>query len=73
MMAGRVSAVVLVLFVTLSLATARTTAEDAKPLLEIPSPHYDAGTHWEGETVSHTFLLKNNGSAELRILRLRPG
>ena len=45
----------------------------AKPVLEIPSPRHDAGTHWEGEVVSHTFQVKNTGSEELRILSVKPG
>jgi hypothetical protein len=45
----------------------------AKPILEIPSPRQDAGTHWEGEVVSHTFQVKNSGSEELRILNVKPG
>ena len=45
----------------------------AKPVLEIPSPRYDAGTHWEGEVVSHTYQVKNTGSEELRILNVKPG
>jgi len=45
----------------------------AKPILEIASPRHDAGTHWEGEVVSHTFKVKNTGSEELRILSVKPG
>ena len=45
----------------------------AKPTLDIPSPRYDAGTHWEGEVVSHTYQVKNTGSEELRILSVKPG
>jgi len=45
----------------------------AKPILDIPSPRYDAGTHWEGEVVSHTYQVKNTGSEELRILSVKPG
>ena len=44
-----------------------------KPILEIASPRHDAGTHWEGEVVSHTFKVKNSGSEELRILSVKPG
>jgi len=45
----------------------------AKPTLDIPSPRHDAGTHWEGEVVSHTYQVKNTGSEELRILSVKPG
>jgi hypothetical protein len=44
-----------------------------KPILEIPSPRHDAGTHWEGEVVSHTYQVKNTGSELLRILSVKPG
>ena len=44
-----------------------------KPVLEIPSPRHDAGTHWEGEVVSHTYQVKNTGSEQLRILSVKPG
>ncbi len=46
---------------------------DGKPAMLIPSPRHDAGTHREGETVSHTFEVKNNGTEELRILNVKPG
>jgi len=45
----------------------------AKPTLDIPSPRHDAGTHWEGEVVSHTYQVKNTGSEELQILSVKPG
>jgi hypothetical protein len=45
----------------------------AKPVLEIASPRHDAGTHWEGEVVSHTYQVKNTGSDVLRILSVKPG
>jgi hypothetical protein len=46
---------------------------EAKPVMEIPSSRYDAGSHWEGETVSHTFEVRNTGKGELRILSVKPG
>ena len=61
------------LIILLGLPIANTSAETATSVLIIPSPRHDAGTHWEGETVSHTFEVKNGGSAELRILNVRPG
>jgi hypothetical protein len=44
-----------------------------KPVLEIPSPRHDAGSHWEGEVVSHTYQVKNTGGEVLRILSVKPG
>jgi hypothetical protein len=52
---------------------ARADASEAKPVVEIPSPRYDAGSHWEGEVVIHAFKVKNTGSSELRILSVKPG
>ena len=45
----------------------------SRPILKIPSPSHDAGAHWEGEVVSHTYQVKNTGSEELRILSVKPG
>jgi hypothetical protein len=36
--------------------------------LEAPKRQYDAGTVYRGARVAHTFLLRNTGKAELRIL-----
>jgi hypothetical protein len=52
---------------------AQAVAPEAKPVVEIPSPRHDAGTHWEGEIVTHGFEVKNTGSGELRILNVKPG
>ncbi|MEJ2365443.1 MAG: hypothetical protein P8075_09400 [Deltaproteobacteria bacterium] len=52
---------------------ARADTAKAKPVVEIPSPRYDAGSHWEGEVVTHAFKVKNTGSSELRILSVKPG
>jgi hypothetical protein len=52
---------------------AQAVAPEAKPVAEILSPRYDAGTHWEGEIVTHVFEVKNAGSSELRILNVKPG
>jgi hypothetical protein len=61
------------LITLLGLGAARADTEKAVPALIIPSPRHDAGSHWEGETVSHTFEVKNGGGAELRILNVKPG
>ena len=54
-------------------SASHAVAPEAKPVVEIPSPRHDAGTHWEGEVVTHSFEVKNTGSGELRILNVRPG
>ena len=52
---------------------AQAVAPEAKPALEIPFPRHDAGTHWEGEVVSHTYEVRNSGNGELKILSVKPG
>jgi hypothetical protein len=52
---------------------AQADASEAKPVMEMPSPRYDAGTHWEGEVVTHAFEVKNTGNSELTILSVKPG
>ncbi len=70
-------AITILLTITLvtlvGLTDSRADGEKASPALMIPSPRHDAGSHWEGDTVSHTFEVKNGGSAELRILNVKPG
>ena len=61
------------LVVALSPLASQADSSTAKPALVIESPRHDAGTHWEGETVTHSFKLKNTGSSELRILSVKPG
>ena len=67
----------IMIFVGLILAVypivSQADSSAAKPILEIPSPRHDAGTHWEGEVVSHTYQVKNTGSDVLRILSVKPG
>jgi hypothetical protein len=68
------SIVLFTLLVTaLSPLLSQADSPTAKPILEIPSPRHDAGTHWEGEVVSHTYQVKNTGSEVLRILSVKPG
>ena len=67
----------IIVFVGLILAVcpniSQAVAPEAKPVMEIPSPRHHAGTHWEGEIVTHGFEVKNTGSSELRILNVKPG
>ena len=67
----------IMVFVGLILAiypiVSQADSSTAKPALVIESPRHDAGPHWEGEVVSHTFKVKNSGGEELRILSVKPG
>ena len=62
-----------VMLVALAPLVSQADSSAARPILEIPSPRHDAGTHWEGEVVSHTYQIKNTGTEELRILSVKPG
>ncbi len=61
------------LIVALSPLVSQADSSATRPILEIQSPRHDAGTHWEGEVVSHTYQVKNTGSEELQILSVKPG
>ena len=55
------------------LSFAQAAAPKAEPVVEIPAPRYDAGSHWQGEVVTHAFEVKNSGNSELKILSVKPG
>ena len=59
--------------VLLILGISRVDSAEQKPTLVIPENKHDAGTQWEGEIVSHTYEVKNEGTAELQILKVKPG
>ena len=50
-----------------------THGSEPQPVVEIASPRHNAGTHWEGTVVKHSFEVKNTGGSELRILNVKPG
>lgn len=45
----------------------------AEPQISFESTHYDAGEIWEGKEVIHTFTIKNTGTAQLTIEKVKPG
>ena len=49
--------------------------QDAESQLQISfdSRYYNVGEVWEGDKVSHTFTVKNTGTAELNIHKVKPG
>lgn len=61
------------LILAISPIVSHADSSKARPILEIPSPRHDAGAHWEGEIVSHTYQVKNTGDEVLRILSVKPG
>lgn len=44
-----------------------------QPRISFDSTSYDAGEVWEGDEVSHTFTVKNTGTAQLDISKVRTG
>ena len=44
-----------------------------QPAIAFDAIQFDAGEVWEGDTVSHTFIVKNTGKAELTISNVKPG
>jgi len=69
-----INVILLIMTITLlGVSVSEADAAKGTPQLVIPSPRHDAGSHWEGETVSHTFEVKNGGTAELKILKVKPG
>ena len=41
--------------------------------ISLDSTHYDAGEIWEGKEIVHTFTVKNTGTAQLNIKKVRAG
>lgn len=50
----------------------QSSGED-QPTISFDNTTYDAGEVWEGDTVSHTFAVKNTGTAVLTIKNVKPG
>lgn len=44
-----------------------------QPRISFDASSYDAGEVWEGDVVSHDFIVKNTGTAELAIKSVKPG
>ena len=44
-----------------------------KPSISFDASTYNAGEVWEGDVVSHDFIVKNTGTAELTIKSVKPG
>ena len=44
-----------------------------QPTISFDTTTYDAGEVWEGDTVSHSFTVKNTGTAVLNINNVKPG
>lgn len=44
-----------------------------QPRISFDSTKYDAGEVWEGDEISHDFIIKNTGTAELNVSKVKPG
>ena len=53
--------------------TQEQSSEADQPTISFDNITYDAGDVWEGDTVSHTFTVKNTGTAVLNIKNVKPG
>ena len=62
----------LVLALWLSTAGA-VEQENAAPVIEIETPTYNFKEVSQGETVKHTFKVRNTGTAPLQIKGVKPG
>jgi hypothetical protein len=43
------------------------------PVAQLPESHYEFKTALEGDTVTHVFAIRNIGSQELKIEKVRTG
>ena len=53
--------------------TQEQTSDENQPTISFDKTTYDAGEVWEGDTVTHTFAVKNTGTAVLNIKNVKPG
>ena len=44
-----------------------------QPHISFDATSYDAGEVWEGDEIVHDFTVKNTGTTELIIARVKPG
>ena len=49
------------------------TVSSEQPRISFDATTHDAGEVWEGDVVSHSFVVKNTGTAELTINKVKPG
>ena len=51
----------------------KETPAQTYPKISFDATNYDAGEVWEGEKVSHTFIVRNKGTAQLNIAKVKAG
>lgn len=59
---------------TLNPAMAQEKAAESKggPKIQVDSPKFDFKEAWAGESIKHTFIVRNTGDAVLKITRVKP-
>ncbi len=65
-------------FLTAALFSSHLGAQEVTDTLSVPhiaidAAEYDAGEIYEGETIVHSFTVKNTGTAELTIKDVKAG
>ena len=48
-------------------------SSEEQPTISFDNITHDAGEVWEGDIVTHTFTVKNTGTAVLNIKNVKPG
>ena len=48
-------------------------SSEEQPTISFDNTTYDAGEVWEGDIVTHSFTVKNTGTAVLNIKNVKPG
>ena len=51
----------------------KTPTGGKQPAITFDATQFDAGEVWEGDIVTHSFIVKNTGKAELTIANVKPG
>ncbi|HPR63536.1 MAG TPA: hypothetical protein PK014_04885 [Thermoanaerobaculia bacterium] len=62
-----------IFFLLLLLSAFMLMAQDSAPSMTIDQTSFDAGIVMKGTVVEHDFLVKNSGTAVLKILSAKPG
>ena len=53
--------------------TKSQSSKKDQPRISFETTTFDAGEVWEGDTVTHSFAVKNTGTAVLNIKSVKPG
>ena len=63
----------LTVFTVMMMAPAGLHAEGKAPVAVFETNTFDFGTAYEGNTVTHDFVVKNTGNADLEIYEVKSG